>query len=172
MFKLRSWLSAVLVLLAFVLVSCGGPSRVALPTTYAPEQIEQIQLYVPNILSAKERMSELYKEINEQDWQEAQALMRGPLGEMLQQMKYTASHLLPDDQKSAQASTRAVFEDFIGIDAAAAAKNIYDAQRQYDSAMRDLDRFLSVIPEEAFDFGGDQGEPEVNLNAEESAAEG
>ena len=70
MFKLRSWLTAAVAMLAFVLVSCSGPTKVAVPTTYSEAQIQQIQLYVPNFLAAKDRLANLSAEINEQDWQE------------------------------------------------------------------------------------------------------
>ncbi len=150
MFKLRSWLTAVVALLAFVLVSCGSPTKVAIPTTYSEGQIQQIQFYVPNFLEAKDRLADLYNEINEQDWQEVQSIMRGPLGETLQEMKYATRNLLPKDQEFAKTTTRAIFDDFISIDAAIADKSVYDAQRGYDAAMRDFDQFLSILPEEVF----------------------
>ena len=144
MFKLRSWLTAVVALLAFVLVSCSSPTKVVIPTTYSDAQIQQIQLYVPNFLKAKDRLADLYNEINEQDWQEVQAIMRGPFGETLQEMSYASRNLLPKDQEYAKATQRAIFEDFVSIDSAIADKNVYDAQRGYDSAVRDFDQFLSL----------------------------
>lgn len=150
MFKSRSWLSAVIAMLAFVLVSCSSPTKVVVPTTYSEGQIQQIQLYVPNFLEAKDRLANLYDEINEQDWQEVQAIMRGPLGETLQEMKYATRNLLPKDQEFAATATRAIFDDFISIDAAISSKNVYDAQRGYDSAMRDFDQFLGILPEKVF----------------------
>ncbi|NJN23957.1 MAG: photosystem II protein PsbQ [Acaryochloridaceae cyanobacterium RL_2_7] len=155
MFKLRSWFTAAIAMLAFVLVSCSSSTNVAIPTTYSDEQIQQIQFYIPNFEEAKGRLADLSKEINEQDWQEVQAIMRGPFGETLQEMKYAARHLLPKDQEFAKETTRAVFDDFISIDAAAADKSVYDAQRGYDSAMRDFDQYLSILPEAAFDLPGD-----------------
>lgn len=167
MFKLRSWLTAVVAMLAFVLVSCGSPTKVAVPTTYSDAQIQQIQFYVPNFIEAKDRLADLNKEINEQDWQEVQAIMRGPLGETLQEMKYAARNLLPKDQEYAQTTTRAIFEDFISIDSAIANKSVYDAQRGYDSAMRDFDQFLSILPEAAFNLPDDNLVEEVQEAAED-----
>ena len=155
MFKLRSWLTPIVAMLAFVLVSCGSPTKVAIPTTYSEGQIQQIQFYIPNFVEAKDRLDDLTKEINEQDWQEVQSIMRGPFGETLQNMKYAARNLLPKDQEYANATTRAIFDDFISIDTAAANKNVYDAQRGYDAAVRDFEQFLSILPEEAFNIPDD-----------------
>jgi len=120
MSKLRSWFTAAIAMLAFVLVSCSSSTNVAVPTTYGAEQIQQIQFYVPKFDEAKGRLTDLSKEIDEQDWQEVQAIMRGPFGEILQDMKFAARHLLPKDQEFATETTRAVFDDFISIDEAAA----------------------------------------------------
>ena len=76
--------------------------------------------------------------------------MRGPLGETLQEMNYAARNLLPKDQEYAKTTARAIFDDFISIDGAAADKDVYDAQRGYDAVVRDFDQFLSILPEEAF----------------------
>jgi photosystem II protein PsbQ len=151
MFNLRSWFSILIALFAVVLVGCSGPAKVAIPTTYSDVQIQKIQQYVPKILSATERMANLEKEISERDWQEAQAIMRGPLGEMLQEMKYLSINLLPQDQKNAQAVTRSLFEDFIGVDAAAANNDVSEALREFDSALRDIDQFLGIIPQSALE---------------------
>ncbi len=163
MFKSRSWLSAVIAMLAFVLVSCSGPTKVAIPTTYSEGQIQQIQFYVPNFLEAKDRLTDLSNEIKEQDWQDVQGIMRGPLGETLQEMNYAARNLLPKDQEAAKSTARAIFDDFISIDAAVANKNVYEAQSGYDAVVRDFDRYLSILPEAAFespsdveDDGGDE----------------
>lgn len=150
MFKSRSWLTAVIAMLAFVLVSCASPTKVAIPTTYSEGQIQQIQFYIPNFLAAKDRLTDLSKEIKEQDWQEVQAIMRGPLGETLQQMNFAARNLLPTDQESAKLTARAIFDDFIKIDAAAANKDVFEAQRVYDTVVRDFDQFFAILPEKAF----------------------
>jgi photosystem II protein PsbQ len=151
MFNLRPWFSVIVALFAVVLVGCSGPAKVAIPITYSDAQIQQIQQYVPKILSAKERMVNLEKEISERDWQEAQAIMRGPLGEMLQEMKYLSRNLLPQDQKNAQVATRSLFEDFIGVDAAASNNDVSEALREFDSALRDIDQFLGTIPQSALE---------------------
>ena len=165
MFKLRSWLTPLIAMLAFVLVSCSSQTKVVVPTTYSEGQIQQIQLYVPNFIAAQDRLADLTKEIDEQDWQEVQAIMRGPLGETLQEMKYAARNLLPKDQEYANTTTRAIFDDFISIDAAAADKDVYDAQRGYDAAMRDFDQFLSILPEGVFDTPDADVADEVEADA-------
>ena len=165
MFKLRSRLLAAIAAIAFFLVGCGGSGKVLPPVTYSEGQIQQIQEYIPNILQAKERMADLSAEIDEQDWQEAQAIMRGPLGEMLQEMKYLSGHLLEQDKTAAQTFTRSLFEDFIGIDGAAASKNVNDARRSFDSALRDLDQFLGTVPEAAFGGTDEADAEDVDLEA-------
>ncbi len=151
MFKLRSRLTAMIAAVAFFLIGCGGPANVVPPVTYSDGQIQQIQEYVPSLLGAKARMADLSREIDEQDWPEAKAIMRGPLGGMLEEMKFAARHLLEQDQTSARQSTRALFEDFIAIDAAAANKDVSVARRGFDSALRDLDQFLATLPKAAFE---------------------
>lgn len=134
-------------MVAFVLVSCGGPSTVAVPPTYTEAQLQKIQQYLPEIQSAAARLDNLGDAIQGQNWQEVRSTIRGPFGSLIQDLKYVTSHLLPADQKVAQQVSRSIFQDFIGIDQAAAATNVEAALRSFDSAAKDIEAFLGVLPE-------------------------
>lgn len=54
MARYRSILSFILVIVATFLVSCGGPTTAKAPPTYTTAQIEQVQEYVPKMLSLRE----------------------------------------------------------------------------------------------------------------------
>jgi photosystem II protein PsbQ len=146
MARLRGFLSVVLAFVACLLVSCGGPSAIAPPPTYSAEQLQQIQLYLPNVEEKYTQMDGLAKAIQQSNWQEIRTIMRGPLGQMIQDMYNVNRHLLPSDQKVAQSSTRKFFEDFVAIDQAATNKNAVDASKYFDRAVQDFEQFLSYVP--------------------------
>lgn len=139
-------ISLVLALVAVVLVSCGGPSATVAPPTYTQTQLERIQGYVPGILEAHERLSELQEGIQAEDWQEVQAVMRGPLGQMLQDMNSLTRSLLPADQKAARQAARDLFDDFVDIDQAAESQKVEVALRGYGEAVADFNKFMQLLP--------------------------
>jgi photosystem II protein PsbQ len=145
--RLRGLLSVVFALMACFLVSCSGPSAVAPPPTYSEAQLQQIQQYLPDIQDKFARMDNLAKAIQQSNWQEIATIMRGPLGQMIQDMRNVNRHLLPSDQKAAQELTRTFFEDFVAIDQSATNKNAMDASKYYDEAVRDFEKDLSRLPE-------------------------
>ncbi len=150
MSNLRSLLSWLLAgVLALTLVGCGGPAAVTPPPTYDADQIVQIQKYAPSILATHERFDELLVAIDDANWTEAQNLMRGPFGQMLQDMNYLSLHLLPSDQKVARKASRSIFEDFVRIDQAAADNNVESAVRAYDQVLADFEQFIKTVPETA-----------------------
>ncbi len=147
MFKHRSFVSLLLVVLAVVLVSCGGPNPATIaPPTYTSVQLEKIQSYVPGILENHQRLEDVRASIQVGDWQEAQALMRGPLGQMLQDMRNLARNLLPQDQKRANQVARDFFDDLTSIDQAAQLNKPNDALTAYQDAVRDFEQFMQLVP--------------------------
>ncbi|NCJ06329.1 photosystem II protein PsbQ [Synechococcales cyanobacterium C] len=150
MSKLRSLLSWLLAgILALTIAGCGGSATVTPPPTYGADEITQIQKYAPSILATHERFDELLTAIDAANWTETQNLMRGPFGQMLQDMNYLSLHLLPEDQKVARQASRSIFEDFVRIDRAAADNNIDAAARAYDQVLTDFEQFVQVVPEAA-----------------------
>lgn len=139
-------ISLVLVLVAVFVVSCGGPSATVAPPTYTQIQLERIQGYIPGILEAHERFGELESGIQAEDWQEVQAVMRGPLGQMLQDMNSLTRNLLPKDQQAARQAARNFFDDLVDIDQAAEGQKVDVALLGYTQALKDFDEFMQLIP--------------------------
>lgn len=146
MSRLRSLLSLVLVLVATVLVSCSGP-QVDLPTTYSPEKIAQLQVYVTPIAQARERLETLQGLIADQNWVDTQTYIHGPLGQLRQDMLGLSRSLLPKDQDKAKALAKEVFGHLERLDAAAKDRSISQAKIQYQEAIADFDAFLNLVPQ-------------------------
>jgi photosystem II protein PsbQ len=144
-------------MVAFVLVSCGGPSKVTVPPTYTTAQLQKIQQYLPEIQSANGRLEALGAAIQNQQWQEVRSTIRGPFGSLIQDLKYVTSNLLPADQKMAREVSRNIFQDFIEIDQAAVANNVGAALQGFDNAAKDIDAFLGGLPELATSDDPDEG---------------
>ncbi len=152
-------------MVAFVLVSCGGPSTVAVPPTYTEAQLQKIQQYLPEIQSAYGRLDALGAAIQGQNWQEVRSTIRGPFGSMIQDLKYVTSNLLPADQKAAREVSRSIFQDFIEIDQAAVATNVDAALKGFDSAAKDIDAFLGGLPEMPTAKAPEAETPEAEVEA-------
>ena len=147
MLRFRPLLSLLLAFAAALLVSCGGPGTVSAPPTYTSEQLQQIQRYLPEIQSAYQRLPALNTAIQNKNWQEIRSTIRGPFGSMIQDLKYVTGHLLPDDKKAANEVSRNIFKDFIDIDRAAVDNNVESALTSFDSAVRDIEKFITQLPE-------------------------
>jgi photosystem II protein PsbQ len=147
MFRFRALLSLLLAFVSTVLISCGGPGTVSAPPVYTETQIQQIQQYLPEIQSAYQRLPALNKAIQARNWQEIRSTIRGPFGSMIQDLKYVTGHLLPEDQKVARDVSRNIFQDFIDIDQAAVDNNVESALSSFDSAVRDIEKFIDRLPE-------------------------
>lgn len=147
MLRLRSFLSILLVLVTTVLVSCGSPKTAAIPTTYSPEKIEQLQVFVEPITEAREKMSVLQKFIAERNWTDTITYIHGPLGQLRLDMTNLSRSLLPKDQKQAMNLAKEVFSRFERLDTAAKERNIADAEYQYRKAVDNFDAFLNLVPE-------------------------
>ncbi|MCG9891737.1 MAG: photosystem II protein PsbQ [Thermosynechococcaceae cyanobacterium MS004] len=158
MFRFRALISLLLTIVAVVLVSCGGPSAVSAPPVYTDAQLERIQQYLPEIQSAYQRFDALNDSIQARNWQDIRSTIRGPFGSLIENLKYVTSNLLPEEQKAAREISRDIFQDFIGIDQAATNKNVDAALQSFDSAVRDVEKFLAKLPELP---GGDELTSEV-----------
>ena len=147
MVRYRSILSLILVIVTTFLVSCGSPTTASVPPTYTAAQIEQIQNYVPKIMTYRDRMKETPTLVQRRDWINLSNFVHGPLGELRLQMTYVGRKLLPQDQKKAQQLTRDFFDQLVKIDSAAEAADANKATLNYREALADLDKFIQLIPQ-------------------------
>lgn len=149
MVRSRSILSLILAIVAVFLVSCGGPTAAKLPQTYTPVQIEQIQEYLPDIVSLRNRMSEVPILIQRRDWIGVRNFIHGPLGELRLKMTYVTRNLLPSQQKAARDVTRQLFDDLVKVEQAIEENNTQGAVRSYQATLADINKFLELVPQEA-----------------------
>lgn len=147
MVRYRSILSLMLAIVATFLVSCGGPTTATLPQTYTTAQVEQIQEYVPGILTLRDRMKEIPSMIQRRDWIDLSDFIHGPLGELRLKMTYVTRNLLPKDQAGAREATRDLFDDLVQIYQAAQQGDANKAILNYGEAFTDLDNFLKYVPQ-------------------------
>lgn len=149
MVRSRSILSLILAIVAVFLVSCGGPTATKLPQTYTPVQIEQIQEYLPDLVSLRNRMSEVPILIQRRDWIGVRNFIHGPLGELRLKMTYITRNLLPLQQKAARDVTRQLFDDLVKVEQAIEENNTQGAVRSYQATLADINKFLELVPQEA-----------------------
>jgi photosystem II protein PsbQ len=147
MSSLRSILSVLLVAITIFCVSCGGGPQAVIPTTYSPEKVEQLQIFVEPIADARSNMSTLKGFIAEQNWIDTGTYIHGPLGALRQQMTSLSRSLLTKDQKPAAELAKEFFGHLENIDAAAKDRNSAVAERQYREALKDFDAFLDIVPQ-------------------------
>ena len=93
MSRLRPVFSLILVSLATLLISCGGPNVATAPPSYTPSQIEKIQEYVPDLVAVKDRGSELQKLIENEDWIDVGTFIHGPITEAKLNMNFIVYNL-------------------------------------------------------------------------------
>jgi photosystem II protein PsbQ len=147
MWRYRSFLSLILVILAAFLVSCSSPTTATVPQTYSPAQIQQIQQYVPDIQSLRDRASqEIPSLVQRKDWIDIGNFVHGPLGELRLTMNYMTRNLLPQDQAKAKEITRNFFDNLVKIDQAAQQGDARKIALNYREAIADIDSFLQVLP--------------------------
>jgi photosystem II protein PsbQ len=145
--KLRSILSLILVCVATLLVSCGGPSATTPPPTYTPEKVAQIQVLYTPVAEARERMSQLGQFIEDRNWVNTASYIHGPLGGLRQQLRYLNESLLVKDQAKAKDLAKEIFADFERIDAAAKVQNYGRAYSEYIQAIQHFDAYVDLIPQ-------------------------
>lgn len=139
---LASLLAAVMVLLA----SCGDAPEAAAPT-YTADTIARLQSYRADIVSMRDRMSELDDLIQSNDWIDVDNFIHGPLGTLRKDMSLVNRNLLPADQSQGRELAREVFRHLEEINAAADKRAYQPAVRNYRETLADLDAFLELIPD-------------------------
>ena len=149
MSRLRPVFSLILVSLATLLISCGGPNVATAPPSYTQSQIEKIQEYVPDLVAVKDRGPELQKLIENEDWIDVGTFIHGPITEAKLNMNFIVSNLFPDQQKQARKIVRNMLNNLVKIDQAADARNSRQALSAYDAVFGDISQFLDLVPAEA-----------------------
>ena len=144
MARYRSILALVLAFVTAFLVSCGSPAKA--PTTYTAAQIEQIQLYASGISQMQDRLPELAKLIQEENWTFIRNFIRGPLGELRFKMSAIERSLLPNAQAQAKEAAKEVAESLQLVDEAAQEQDYQAAIRNYAALQRSLNNFLALAP--------------------------
>ena len=142
----RPILSLILVLATTILVSCGS-SEVAAPPTYTPEKLQKVSTYRIPLDIARQRLPELGKALDSEDWGDADSFLHGPLGSIRRDLTYLSKALLPDEQEPALDVAKDIFKHFENIDAAVSEKDYRLAISQYKEVVSDLDIYASLIPQ-------------------------
>lgn len=143
--RYRSFLALVLAFLTAFLVSCGTPT-VKKPPTYTPAQIEQIQQYVSGIEALRDRLPELAKLIQDENWVFVRNFIRGPLGELRSRIAGVERNLLPDAQAKAHQTAKELFESLVAIDRSAQNGDYKAAISNYAAIQKNLNAFLEQAP--------------------------
>lgn len=146
---LRSILTLLLAAFAILLVSCGGSVAKA-PPVYTPEKIAAIERYMTPVYAARDKMPELAEYIETGDWDSVSFFIHGPLGELSSPMGYiNRSAVLPKDRPALAELYDSFYKDIERLDAEAQAKNTSFAVDAYQSALKDFDAYIDLIPTES-----------------------
>ncbi len=143
--RYRSILALVLAFVTAFLVSCGSPAA-KVPPTYTPAQIELIQQYVSSIDRSKNRLPELAKLIQEENWVFVRNFIRGPLGELRANISAVERRLLPNAQAKARETAKEVAESLELLDQAAQVRDYKAAIRDYAALQKNLNAFVELAP--------------------------
>ena len=143
---LRSLLSLMLVLVATVLVSCGGPTA-SVPQVYTPEKLQIIKTYRIPVDIAKEDIFSLSELISDEDWNNVKSVIHGPLGFLRRDLRYLSEALLPDDKAKSLELADDLFVRLEKLDAAAANKNYGNALTAYNKVIADYTAYVQIIPD-------------------------
>ncbi len=146
--RVQAWVVLLLGLVASLLVSCGGPATtVKIPITYSDTQLDLISNYLTTIEDNAQRFDQLAKGVDQADWQTVRTVMRGPLGQMILDMRNLNRNLLTKDQAPAIATTRALVTDLLALDQAALDENVAAAEKAFRDAKQDYDTYLTLVPQ-------------------------
>lgn len=143
--RFRSLLGVVLAFACAFLVSCSNATEVK-PPTYTSTQLEQIQQYVSEIEANSDRLPELAKLIQNENWTFVKNFIHGPLGDLRAKMSQIERNLLPNDKPKARTASKQVFEDLVNMDAAAQAQDYKTTIRSYAALQKDINAFLDLTP--------------------------
>lgn len=145
--KYRAVVGVLLAAIATFLVSCsGGPE--AAPPTYTPDKIAELQTYVGRIEEARNRLPELEKYIEKDNWVNVDNFTHGPLGALKSQVARLSNQLLPEDQKKAKALATELSGHLQSLDDASKERNYNDAIFQFREFETDFDALLDLVPAE------------------------
>lgn len=145
MTRFRSILAVLLAFVTAFLVSCSSGTEVK-PPTYTSTQIEQIQQYAGEIEGMRSRLPELATLIQKENWTFVRNFIHGPLGDLRAKMSQIERNLLPNDKPKARDASKQVFEDLVGMDAAAQAQDYKTTIRSYAAIQKDINAFLDLTP--------------------------
>jgi len=145
----RSIVALLLVLVTMVCLNLGSvaEAKSIKQPSYSVEQMASLKQYVAQVSALRDRMSELSALIQKQDWIFTRNFIHGPLGELRFQLATVTRNLLPPTQVQARNIARAIAEDMETIDQAAQNRDYKLAIRNYGQMVRDLDSFLTLIPQ-------------------------
>lgn len=147
--KLRSVLAFVLaVVIAFSAhVSDAVAAKKRAPQTYSADQIQLIQNAATELQAMRDRMPELAKLIEDENWVFTRNFIHGPLGEIRSKTSTIARTLLDKkDQKEALNLSKEIAGHLVSIDQAAGDKNYKFALRNYSETLKDWNTFEDFIP--------------------------
>ncbi|MCL1464791.1 photosystem II protein PsbQ [Argonema galeatum] len=143
--RYRSFLALVLAFLTAFLVSCGTP-EVKKPPTYTPAQIELIGQNVSAIKALRDRLPELAKLVQDENWVFVRNFIRGPLGELRGRISGIERNLLPDARPKAREAAKELYESLVSIDQAAQKRDYKAAIGNYAAIQKNLNAFLDLAP--------------------------
>lgn len=144
----RAVVGVLLAAIATLLVSCGGGPAAEAPT-YTPEKISQLQNYVNRIEVTRERLPELARYIEKDNWINVDNFTHGPLGQLRSELTRLGNQLLPEDQEKAKFLTDDILGHLQNLDEASQARNYDKAIAQYGEFVDDFDAFFTLLPEGA-----------------------
>ena len=144
----RAVVGILLAAIATFLVSCSSGTEAVVPT-YTPEKISLLQNYVGRIEQARDRLPELERYIQKDNWVNVDNFTHGPLGQLKPQIVRLTGQLLPDDQKKAKAIAEEISGHLQNLDAASQERNYKEAIFQFEEFKVDFDTLLDIVPAEA-----------------------
>jgi photosystem II protein PsbQ len=147
--RYRAVVGVLLAAIATFLVSCGSKPAAVAPT-YTPEKIAQLQTYVDRIEASRERLPELARYIEKDNWVNVDNFTHGPLGQLRTELLRLSSQLLPADQSKAKQLSEDILSHLQNIDEASQNRNYSEATFQLREFTDDIDALLNnVVPEGA-----------------------
>ncbi|MBD2104391.1 photosystem II protein PsbQ [Leptolyngbya sp. FACHB-261] len=144
MIRLRSLLSAILVLVATFLIGCANPAPEANLTKVDTAKLEQIQLYTERIEAFRERFDELQSLITRQNWTDTDSLIHGPLGDLRHTVSGLARQLSPGKATQVRDLSKVLFKELVKIDQAATDENQAAAISAFARARQAFDSLLEA----------------------------
>lgn len=144
----RAVVGVLLAMVATFLVSCGNDTAAVVPT-YTPDKIAELQNYVGRIEQARDRLPELQRYIEKDNWVNVDNFTHGPLGQLKSQIVRLNNQLLPDDQKKAKVLAEEISGHLQNLDEASQSRNNSDAIFQFQEFETDFDALLDLVPAEA-----------------------